>query len=555
MGLINLVRNLWRYNSLDEELRQFANKGSDSVSNKSLQQTSGEGYEYPGGPISSIGLSSFNMFYNNYVNKAFKNEVDKIGVYRNMSQMPEIADVIEDAVIESTQENLDGDILNIDIIDEDLRKNENIVKNIEQEFEHLFYNKIKIANIIADLVRTYYVDGRLFYERLINRAKPSEGIIGIKKLPTETMDFEYDPKTLKITRVFQYLKDSAKRPDPGETEKDGVIIFHPEQIGFIDYGVYGRNRYDIIGYLDKCKIPYNQLKLLETSVIIYRIVRAPERLVFKIDVGQMPREKAIKYVEDQKNRMMKRPTYDPQSGALTNAPEIFSVQDNIFIPVSSEGGRGSDVTTVGGNPAGFAEMADINYFQRKLYKALKYPMSRVTAMEQHQESGIVFSNSPAGEIARDEIKWATFLSRHQTRFCDEMQKLFLLHLEFKGLKKQYELDDSKINITLNPPSFFKEKQEQLMCEIRFSNYLALANQPEMAKSFLMERYLDFTEEEIQANADALKADVEYGFKEAPMDMNPSTTPEPEEAPEPAAEDKPKSSGKLKAVNKSSGDDE
>jgi hypothetical protein len=182
---------------------------------------------------------------------------------------------------------------------------------------------------------------------------------------------------------------------------------------------------------------------------------------------------------------------------------------------------------VGGNPAGFAELADINYFQRKLYKALKYPMSRVNAQEQHQDAGIVFSNSPAGEISRDEIKWATFLMRHQMRFCDEMQKLFLLHLEFKGIKKQYELDSSKINITLNPPSFFKDKQEQLIREMRFANYLALANQIEFSKTFLMERYLDLTEEEIQANADGLKEDVKYGFREAavtdttPMKLPPS----------------------------------
>ena len=174
-------------------------------------------------------------------------------------------------------------------------------------------------------------------------------------------------------------------------------------------------------------------------------------------------------------------------------------------------------------------------------------------MEQHQESGIVFSNSPVGEIARDEIKWATFLSRHQTRFCDEMQRLFLLHLEFKGLKKQYELDNSKINIKLNPPSFFKEKQEQMLREVKFANYLALANNPEFGKCFLMERYMDFTEEEIQANAEALKADIKYGFIPAPMELGeemPSIPkPEPKEEPEPEAEDKPKKTAKLKAVAK------
>ena len=135
MGLINLLKNMWQYDNLDEEIKAFAKKGTGAISDKALLDVSGEGYEHAGGPISGIGLSSFNMFYTSYINKAFASEVDKIGNYRNMSQMPEIADVIEDIVIESTQEDLDGKLLHIDIIDEDLRKNENIVKNIEQWIE------------------------------------------------------------------------------------------------------------------------------------------------------------------------------------------------------------------------------------------------------------------------------------------------------------------------------------------------------------------------------------------------------------------------------------
>jgi hypothetical protein len=684
MGIINLIKNMWNYGKLDEELKIFAKSGDYAKSNKDLESSSGEGYEQLAYP-SAISMSSFNLFYNNYISKAYANEVDKIYGYRSMAEMPEISDVIEDAVIEATREDTNGKIVHIDIIDEEMRKNENITKNIEQEFEHLFYNKIKIVDILNDLFRTYFIDGRLYYERLVNTSKKSDGIVGIKKLPSETMDFEYDPKTLRILKFFQYLTKQARRPKPDEPNPQGVLSFYPEQIGFVDYGTYGHSRYDILGFLDKVKIPYNQLKLLETSVIIYRIVRAPERLVFKIDTGQMPRDKAIKYVEEVKSRMVKKQAYDPSTGILTNSPEVMSILDNYYIPTclsldtdiltmggmktlnriikeysngaendvfvfdknsniysakikwagitkkdtevikvnldnnsnivctpnhkfiltdgqeieaqflqsnmqlasytsivkidnivklsikmdtgcievdhpnhnfllgcgifvkNSSDGRGSSIETVGGNPSGFAELGDVHYFLRKLYKSLKYPMSRVTAQESHQEAGIVFSNSPVGEISKDEVKWATFLERHQNIFCNEFRKLFLLHLEFRGIKKEYGIDISKIKIKMNQPSYYKDRQEQLMLESRFSNYNALGNNQEFGKSFLMERYLDLTEEEIQANADSLKRDVELGFREPPMSMMQQEMPT-EEMPTEEMEKREKSEENKNSIN-------
>jgi hypothetical protein len=652
MGLFRNIVNFFTGNNvLNEDIKSFKRKGQSAVSDRTIKASAGEGYEFPAGFPSPTSISSFNIFYNSYINKTFKDEIDKMNQYRNMSEMPEISDVIDDAVNESTIQDLEGSTLKLKIVDEEISKNENTTKILLQEFEDLFYKKIGINNIIDDFLRTYFIDGRVYYERLINRNKQAEGIVGIKRLPSETIDFVYDPKTLKILKYYQYLKDGVKKPHLNATNNDpNIIVFEPEQIGAINYGVFGRNRFDIKGFLDKAKIPFNQLKLLETSVIIYRIVRAPERFVFKIDVGQMPRDKAMKFVEDVKNKMTKKQTYDPDTGTLTNTPDVLSVMDNFFLPTclsldteiittsgvktlskiikeynngyinqviskdigtnkpyfadikwagvtrkntkivkvvfstgqyhittpdhrfilkdgteceaqhlqanvelsahlhpiyvnsvhpmlytidtgcievddinhnfltiagvyvkNSSDGRGSDISTVGGNPAGFTELADVNYFMRKLYKALKYPMSRVSAIEGRQENTVLFASSPIGEIARDEIKWATFLEKQQNRFCNEFERLFLLHLEFKGLKKEFDLDESKIKITMTPPSFYKDKQQQLLRESKFSNYLALSNNPEFSKSWLMKRYLELDDEEIRENANGLKKDKKLGF--------------------------------------------
>jgi len=507
MGMLSGVKN---YTSkLDEAISAFKNKANTSISSKTVKSMSGEGIEYSP-QFDSFSTSSLNMFYSNYINKTFNNERSKIVNYRNIAEMPEVADVIEDACIESTQEDLEGKVLVLDIQEEELKKNKNVINKLQEEFNDLFYNRIKLQEKLYDFFRTYFIDGRFYYERIIDETNTKNGIIGIKKLPTETMDFEYDHITGKVKKYKQYINPDSGRKF-GPTDKE-TIDFEPAQIGLVDYGIYGKYKNEIFGYLEKVKVPYNTLKLLETSIIIYRIVRAPERLVFSLDVGNMPRDKAMKYVEKVKQSMMKKQSYDPSTGRLTQNPDVLSISDNFFVSSSSEG-RGSTISTVGGSStAGFTELGDVKYFQRKLYQSLKYPASRISAMQSDRESEILFTRSPAGEISRDEIKWAVFLERQQTRFCNEWLNLFLLHLEFKGLKAEYELGKDNLTIKMTQPSFYKEKQEQILRETKFNNYLTLSGQPEFSKYFLMQKYLQWDEDDIKANVEGMKQDYKLGFK-------------------------------------------
>ena len=334
---MNWFDRLTGRSTLDESIKSFANKGDGAVSPKKVDDMSGEGVENLAGSYGLVGLGSFNTFYDSNINKTFKNEQARIKNYREMAEAPEIADVIEDSINESTMENDDGNILNFVITDDDISSNKNITETLIKEFNDLFYKKLDINNKIPDFMRSYMVDGRVFYERIIKESSPSLGIFNIKKLPAETMDYLYDRMTGKVIKYFQYLKGehnitSATSLAQAEIDKD-VIVFNPEQIGFIDYGQYGQTRKHILGYLEKAKVPYNQLKLLETSVIIYRIVRSPERLVFKIDTGNMPKDRAFKFVEKIKTRFTKKQSYNPSSGKLTQEPEILCIRKNTEIPL------------------------------------------------------------------------------------------------------------------------------------------------------------------------------------------------------------------------------
>lgn len=496
---------------IEEAIDDFKDRGPKSPP----PQQRGEGWETLQDMIGvgNVGLQSFNMFYRSIANIDYENEVSRIYAYRDMARMPEVGDVIEDATNESTQLDADNKIIHLEIIDPKLKQNENIVRNLEAEFNELFYNKFDFEEILWDMFKTYMTDGRVYYERVIDTEAPEKGIINIKKLPTETMDYIYDPLTGEIKYFFQYLRKNPRRPiDLADAEKrDDIVIFNPEQIGYINYGVYGMTKYQVEGYLEKAVIPYNQLKLLETSVVIYRIVRAPERLVFRVDTGSMPRDKALKYVEKIKTKMTKKQTYNPQTGALTQEPEVLSILENYYMPQSADG-RGSQIESVGGNAAGFSELDDVYYFARKMYRALKYPTSRVTASQEKREADILFGGSQTGEISRDEIKWAKFLERQQRRITDNLTSMFLLHLDFKGMKKLYSLDRTKINLILNRPSNYKEQMDQNFLETRFSNYSTLADRPEMSKYFLMKKYLKWNDDEIKANVAGMKKDEELGFQ-------------------------------------------
>lgn len=185
----------------------------------------------------------------------------------------------------------------------------------------------------------------------------------------------------------------------------------------------------------------------------------------------------------------------------------FALAVGIFVKNSSEG-RGSDIQSIGGNAAGFTELSDIFYFSHKLFRSLKYPISRITqGVEQGQE--VMFGGTNAGQISRDEIKWAKFLERQQRKLANELIDLFLLHLDFRGYKKQYNIDENSISIHMNPPSHYKEQMKQGFLEQSFQNYNALCQNAEFSKSYLVKKYLHWTEDELRDNRDGFKLDKKY----------------------------------------------
>lgn len=504
MGVLSGIVNFFSGGKIDEELKQFKNVGSETTRKESEY---GEGYE---NPLMSAGLIS-NQFYDRYLYQKLDTKVKKLEEYRRIASNTEIADVIEDAVIESTMPDSEDKIFKLCFRDEKLEKNKNAYKNIVNEFNELVYNRLRLNTKVQNYFEDYFIDGELYLENVIDTNNTKRGILYWKKLPTETMDFVYNYDSGQVEAFLQYLRGGITNVHIKSVEdlknNNDVIVFNTAQIAYMNYGKFSPvDRTKIYGYLEKARKPFNQLNMLETSVIIYRLVRAPERFVFNIDVGNMPRDKAMQFVEKMKQKLSTKESFDPETGLLKKAVNVMSISENFFLPTSSSG-RSSSVTTVGGNPSGFAELDDIYYFQKKLYKALKYPITRVQNTKENRSGDSLFGGSSNfGEIPRDEVKWSVFLETQQDKFCRMLLKTFLIHLEFKGFAKQYGLDEYSLSITMNCPNSYKDQIEQKSLETKFNNYNMLVNNSEFSKSFLMKRYLGMDDDALKANAEGFAID-------------------------------------------------
>ena len=198
--------------------------------------------------------------------------------------------------------------------------------------------------------------------------------------------------------------------------------------------------------------------------------------------------------------------------SVNNTLSVFlknSLMDNYYLPQSDN--RGSDISTIGGNGSGFDDLSDIHYFQKKLYRALKYPMTRVENKLENRSGDNLFGGNSIGEITRDEIKWSKFLERQQKKFAEALKELFLLHLKFKGLQDQFGIKKDNFHVMFNTPSDYRAQMQQNLLETKMNNYMQLSNEEGFSKYWLMQRYLGLSEDEIKENADGLKKDKELGL--------------------------------------------
>ena len=423
-------------------------------------------------------------FYGQYldVEGVFKTEFDLLKRYRDMALHPEVDSAIEDIISEAIVSDLNDSPVEIEL--SNLNASDKVKDIIRTEFQFI-KEMLDFDKKSHEIFRNWYVDGRLYYHKVIDLAKPEEGIKELRYMDAAKVKFvreqkkdgnagaialsqrpgaDSDPTKYDfpgITEYFIYNPGNTKNSYGSvtvTTQKTEAVKIAKDAVAYCTSGLVDRNKKTTLSYLHKAIKALNQLRMIEDSLVIYRLSRAPERRIFYIDVGNLPKVKAEQYLKEVMSRYRNKLTYDAQTGEMRDDKKYMSMMEDFWLP-RREGGRGTEITTLPGGQ-NLGELTDVEYFQKKLYRSLQVPESRTNI-----ESG--FSLGRSSEILRDELKFSKFVGRMRKRFSHLFHDILRTQLILKNIVTPEEWDSMSDHIQydyLYDNHFAELKDAELMQE-------------------------------------------------------------------------------------------
>jgi len=409
--------------------------------------------------------------------------------YRGVAMHPEVDMAIEDIVNEA----IVGGEEPISIDMDNLKVSESVKNKIRNEFDTVL-NKMNFKELGHDIFRRWYVDGRLYHHLVVDESNTKQGIVDIRPIDAarirkvKQVKKEKDPKTGAniIKKVDEYFIYQEK---PG-AQAAGVKL-SLDSVSYITSGLLDEKRQKVLSYLHKALKPINQLRMMEDSLVIYRLARAPERRIFYIDVGNLPRGKAEQYMKDIMTRYRNKLVYDAQTGEIKDDRKHQSLLEDFWLP-RREGGKGTEISTLpGGDNLG--QIEDILYFQKKVYRSLNVPLNR---LEQEQQ----FSLGRATEISRDELKFQKYIDRLRTRFGYVFLGMLKTQLILKGIIADNDWQNMRNHIVVQfarDNHFTELKNSELLRErLQTLNDVQAFVGEYFSKEWVMKNVLHFTDDDI-----------------------------------------------------------
>ena len=445
-----------------------------------------------------------------------KNEADLVSKYRTMMQQQECDSAVEDIVNEAI---IIEDEAAVNIVLDNIDIPKQLKNKIRQEFDNVL-KVLDFNNSGYDIFKQWYVDGRLYYHIMIDEKTPRDGIKEVRKIDPRKIKKVRERKTetdertkVKVERGYnEYYLYNPK--GISSTNSQAMIKISTDSICHITSGLVDPNNKMVLGYLQKAIKPLNQLRMLEDATVIYRLSRAPERRIFYIDVGNLPKMKAEQYLSDMMTKHKNKLIYDASTGEIKDDRKFMPMMEDFWLP-RREGGRGTEITTLPGGQ-NLGEMDDVEYFKRKLYKSLNVPITRM-------ESDGQFNLGRASEVTRDELKFSKFINRLRTRFSHLFSNLLEIQLVLKGNLTRNDWRKIKNEIYYDFPhdNYFTElKQAEVLRE-----RLGLANEIDeyvgkyYSLNWVRKNVLQMTEEEIRDMDKEIKK--EESDEDSPMDIGQS----------------------------------
>jgi len=472
-----------------------------------------------------------NAYYGTYVDLegSVRNEIELITRYREMSNHPECQMAIDEIINEAITHDDNGKV--VDIVLDNLKQAESIKKKIIEEFNNI-QKMLNFNNLADDLFKRWYIDGRMFYHVVVNDKNPKEGIQELRYVDprkirkVREVKKERDPKTgaLIVDSVAEYyvFNDRGTTTQTFTANVTQGLRIAPESIININSGLMDAKNTFVISYLHKAIKTLNQLRMIEDAIVIYRISRAPERRIFYIDVGNLPKGKAEQYLRDIMAKYRNKMVYDANTGELRDERKHMSMLEDFWLP-RREGGKGTEITTL---PAGqnLGELEDVKYFQKKLLQSLNVPYSRLDS----QEGGMA-GLGRSQEITRDELKFAKFVIRLRNKFSQLFDDALKIQLVLKGICTLDEWDAFKEDIyyDFRKDNNFTELREAELLQNRLQ-MVGLVD-PYIGKYFsqnyVMSKVLMMTEEEIESMQKEIEKEKDTLPAEEPTDMDQGAQPD------------------------------
>jgi len=477
-------------------------------------------------------------FFGSYVDieGVYRTEFELIKRYREMSLHPEVDSAIEDIVNEAIVSDTNDSPIQIDL--DNLNASDGIKKKIRQEFKYIL-DLLDFDKKSHEIYRNWYIDGRIYYHKVIDLKNPHEGIKELryidamkmryirqnkkkdnKNLPVSAQRFSNDnPMDYDFPEIEEYFIYNPKGDQPtGNINSTGPsqgIKMAKDSITYCTSGLVDRNKGNTLSYLHKAIKSLNQLRMIEDSLVIYRLSRAPERRIFYIDVGNLPKVKAEQYLRDVMMRYRNKLVYDANTGEIRDDKKYMSMLEDFWLP-RREGGRGTEITTLPGGQ-NLGEITDIEYFKKKLYRSLNVPPSRMDG-----EGG--FNLGRSSEILRDELKFTKFVGRLRKRFSNMFNDMLRTQLILKNIiaPEDWELMSEHIQYDFLYDNHFSELKDSELLNERL-NMVATA-EPYVGKYFSQDyvrrKILRQTDVEIIEQDELIKKEIENGIipdPNAPVD--------------------------------------